>query len=65
MEARAKNQTELDPVVDDGIAAGRLLAVVSSRPGQSWRCDGYILEGEELTFYLKKIAARKGAKKEK
>ena len=30
---------------------GRLLAVVSSRPGQSGRCDGYILEGEELAFY--------------
>jgi small subunit ribosomal protein S8e len=32
-------------------AVGRLYAVVSSRPGQSGRCDGYILEGEELGFY--------------
>ena len=27
------------------------LACVSSRPGQSGRCDGYILEGKELEFY--------------
>ncbi|KAI5852505.1 ribosomal protein S8e/ribosomal biogenesis NSA2 [Morchella snyderi] len=36
-------------------AAGRLLACVSSRPGQSGRVDGYILEGEELSFYQKLI----------
>jgi len=35
--------------------AGRLLAVVSSRPGQSGRVDGYILEGEELAFYQRQL----------
>ncbi|KAL9620661.1 MAG: hypothetical protein Q9160_004797 [Pyrenula sp. 1 TL-2023] len=35
--------------------AGRLYAVVSSRPGQSGRCDGYVLEGEELAFYQRAI----------
>lgn len=59
----AKRKADVEDVLDDAIAAGRLLAVVSSRPGQSGRCDGYILEGEELSFYLKKIALRKGAKK--
>jgi small subunit ribosomal protein S8e len=39
--------------------AGRLYAAVSSRPGQSGRVDGYILEGEELAFYLRKITAKK------
>jgi small subunit ribosomal protein S8e len=34
---------------------GRLLARVSSRPGQSGRCDGYLLEGKELDFYSKKM----------
>ena len=34
---------------------GRILACVSSRPGQSGRCDGYILEGKELDFYLRKM----------
>lgn len=37
-----------------------LLACVSSRPGQVGRADGYILEGKELEFYLKKIRAKKG-----
>ena len=31
-------------------------ARISSRPGQSGRCDGYILEGKELEFYLKKVS---------
>jgi small subunit ribosomal protein S8e len=35
--------------------AGRLYAIISSRPGQSGRCDGYILEGEELAFYQRAI----------
>merc|ERR1711881_97624 len=40
---------------------GRLLACVSSRPGQSGRCDGYILEGAELKFYAQKMS-KKGSK---
>ena len=35
--------------------SGRLLAAISSRPGQSGRADGYILEGPELAFYRKKL----------
>merc|ERR1712189_111010 len=38
---------------------GRLYACISSRPGQSGRCDGYLLEGKELDFYLKKIRAKR------
>jgi len=38
---------------------GRLYAKVTSRPGQCGRVDGYILEGEELAFYTKKILERK------
>ncbi len=41
--------------VEKQFEAGRLYAVISSRPGQSGRCDGYILEGEELAFYQKKL----------
>ena len=40
--------------------AGRVLAAISSRPGQCGRADGYILEGKELEFYLRKIKAKKG-----
>ncbi|KAG1469148.1 hypothetical protein G6F56_003425 [Rhizopus delemar] len=49
----------VNPLLDDQFNAGRLYAVVSSRPGQSGRCDGYILEGRELEFYLRKIKSRK------
>ncbi|ORZ04017.1 40S ribosomal protein S8 [Syncephalastrum racemosum] len=50
---------QVDPLLDDQFAAGRLYAKIASRPGQSGRCDGYILEGKELEFYLKKIKSRK------
>ena len=41
---------------------GRLYAAIASRPGQCGRCDGYILEGKELEFYVKKMAKKKSAK---
>jgi small subunit ribosomal protein S8e len=41
--------------------SGRVLACVSSRPGQCGRADGYILEGEELNFYLERVS-KKGKK---
>jgi small subunit ribosomal protein S8e len=36
--------------------------MLSSRPGQSGRADGYILEGAEFHFYLRKIMAGKNSK---
>jgi len=62
-KARAANQ-KLNPQLEEQFVAGRLSAAVSSRPGQSGRADGYILEGPELDFYLKKLA-RKRERKEK
>ena len=38
---------------------GRIYAKIASRPGQSGRCDGYILEGAELKFYLNKMSKKK------
>ncbi|KAK1772341.1 ribosomal protein S8e/ribosomal biogenesis NSA2 [Phialemonium atrogriseum] len=46
---------KIEPAVEKQFEAGRLYAVISSRPGQSGRCDGYILEGEELAFYQRKL----------
>lgn len=37
--------------LDHQFASGRLYAKITSRPGQTGRCDGYILEGKELQFY--------------
>ena len=39
---------KIDPLIESQFAAGRLYAAISSRPGQSGRADGYILEGREL-----------------
>jgi small subunit ribosomal protein S8e len=57
-KARAADQ-KLDPSIEDQFNSGRLLACIASRPGQSGRCDGYILEGEELNFYKKKLDKKK------
>ncbi|KAG7193120.1 ribosomal protein S8A [Scheffersomyces spartinae] len=45
--------------LDSQFGSGKLYAVISSRPGQSGRCDGYILEGEELAFYLRRFSHKK------
>jgi len=57
--AKRNSQRILEPNLGDQFKTGRLYAKISSRPGQSGRCDGYILEGEELAFYLKKINLKK------
>jgi len=57
-ETRQKTAA-VEPHLIEQFQSGRLLACISSRPGQSGRCDGYILEGKELDFYLRKIRAKK------
>jgi len=49
----------LEQALKDQFNTGRILARISSRPGQSGRADGYILEGEELSFYLRKIEKKR------
>jgi len=49
----------VDVALKEQFNAGRLFAVISSRPGQTGRADGYILEGKELEFYNKKLAIKK------
>ena len=62
LKQRQAGRVALPAGIEDQIVNGRVLACISSRPGQSGRADGYILEGEELTFYQRKIAQRKGKK---
>ena len=47
VEERNKNRT-IEPKLESQFGPQRLLACISSRPGQSGRADGYILEGKEL-----------------
>ena len=57
----AARQTErsLEPNINSQFDTGRLLACLSSRPGQCGRADGYLLEGPELKFYQRKINDKK------
>ncbi|KAK9473922.1 40S ribosomal protein eS8 [Dipodascopsis tothii] len=57
--AARQTNAKVESALESQFGAGRLYACVSSRPGQSGRCDGYILEGEELAFYIRRIQARK------
>nr|GMD28036.1 40S ribosomal protein S8 [Ipomoea batatas] len=59
LEKRQKDR-KLDSHLEEQFGSGRLMACISSRPGQCGRADGYILEGKELEFYMKKIQRKKG-----
>ncbi|KAL6717369.1 ribosomal protein S8A [Lecanora helva] len=53
--ARLAAVGKVDPALERQFEAGRLYAVVASRPGQCGRVDGYVLEGDELAFYQRAI----------
>lgn len=53
--AHRQKEAKIDPLLESQFQAGRLYASISSRPGQSGRADGYILEGKELDFYVRKL----------
>jgi len=56
----SKRVAPLDAHLAEQFLTGRLYANISSRPGQDGVADGYILEGKELDFYLKKMQKKKG-----
>lgn len=60
--ANRQKDSSLDPLVEQQFGSGRLYACISSRPGQSGRCDGYILEGAELEHYVRRLRQRGAAK---
>merc|ERR1712157_33785 len=57
--AKRQETRKLDAHLEDQFHTGRLYACITSRPGQCGRCDGYILEGKELEFYLRKLQKKK------
>ena len=59
---RRQRKYKMDPALEEQFQSGKLLACISSRPGQVGRADGYILEGKELEFYLKKVEKKKKSK---
>mmetsp|Transcript_13056 Transcript_13056/g.19704 ORF Transcript_13056/g.19704 Transcript_13056/m.19704 type:complete len:204 (-) Transcript_13056:167-778(-) len=64
-KAKFARRREHHHVADDfkkQFLTGRLLAKIASRPGQTGRADGVLLEGPEFNFYQKKIKTKKGKK---
>jgi small subunit ribosomal protein S8e len=57
-ETRQK-RAKVEQAIEEQFQTGRLLACLASRPGQCGRADGYILEGKELEFYMRKIKSKK------
>lgn len=57
--AARRKARKLDAYLSDEFQNGRLLARISSRPGQCGRADGYILEGPEYEFYSKKVGKKR------
>merc|ERR1719263_318548 len=57
--AKRQKKRKLEQKVADQFNSNQLYACISSRPGQSGRLDGYILEGRELDFYIKKLERKK------
>nr|XP_035967681.1 40S ribosomal protein S8-like [Halichoerus grypus] len=55
-----KKNAKISSLLEEQFQQDKLLACIASRPGQCGRADGYVLEGKELEFHLKKIKARKG-----
>jgi small subunit ribosomal protein S8e len=57
---RLRNATRvLEAALSEQFEKGRLYAKISTSPGQIGSADGYVLEGEELTFYVKKMQLKK------
>ncbi|XP_059358905.1 40S ribosomal protein S8b [Carassius carassius] len=59
IDGRSK-RNKINSLLEEQFLQGKPLACIASRPGQCGRADGYILEGKELEFYLRKIRAKKG-----
>jgi len=57
--ARNQKLYKIEDALAEQFVAGKLLACITSRPGQVGRADGYILEGKELEFYLRKLEKKK------
>jgi small subunit ribosomal protein S8e len=56
---RAGKRAALSAPFELQFRAGRLLAQLTSRPGQVGRADGILLEGAALAFYQRKLEKKK------
>ena len=57
--AHRRKTHKIEKAIEDQLKLGRVLARLTTRPGQGGRADGVLLEGAELQFYLKKVEKKK------
>jgi small subunit ribosomal protein S8e len=50
-----RKTAKVDHKIEEYFTSGRLFARIGSSPGKCGRADGYVLEGKELEFYLKRM----------
>ncbi|KAJ1561690.1 40S ribosomal protein [Nowakowskiella sp. JEL0078] len=53
-----KPYAKIEPAVEEQFVTNKVYARIASRPGQAGRADGYVLEGKELEFYLRKLKTK-------
>lgn len=58
-KARKQDTFGLAESMLEQLKTGRVFAMITSRPGQVGKADGYLLEGAELDFYKKKMDKKK------
>lgn len=56
--ANEKDIEQIDPLFVKEYKEGNLYAVVTSRPGQVGVADGYLLQSDELAFYVDKFKTK-------
>lgn len=60
---RRATGNRIEKAIEDQLKLGRLIARITTRPGQTGRADGVLLEGAELQFYMKKLESKKKSAK--
>ena len=59
MNGSENNFAALQNIVENSFEKGHMYAKVTSRPGQTGKCDGIILEGNYLVLLMKKLESYK------
>lgn len=47
---KRKNNAKISSLLEEPVQQGKLLALITSRPGHWGSTDGFVLEGKELQF---------------
>ena len=55
MNGSENNSTAMQNTIENSFEKGHMYAKVTSRPGQTWKCDDIILEGNDLVLLMQKL----------